>query len=37
METGPYAAIAVNLQQPLREFKVEWGTVYSRESGWIFR
>ena len=33
METEPHAAIAVDLQQPLREFKVERGTLCSRESG----
>ena len=33
METEPLAAIVVNLQQPLREFRVEWGTLCSRESG----
>ena len=33
METEPHAAIAVDLQQPLREFKVEPGTLCSRESG----
>ena len=33
METEPHAAIAVDLQQPLREFKVERGTQCSRESG----
>ena len=32
-ETEPHAAIAVDLQQPLREFRVEWGTLCSRESG----
>ena len=29
----PHAAIAVDLQQCLREFRVEWGTLCSRESG----
>ena len=33
MEIKPYATIAVNLQQPLREFRVERGTLCSRESG----
>ena len=32
-ETEPHAAIAVDLQQPLREFRVDWGTLCSRESG----
>ena len=27
METEPHAARAVDLQQPLREFRVEWGTL----------
>ena len=31
-EVEPHAAIAVDLQQPLREFRVEWGTLCSRES-----
>ena len=33
MEIEPHAVIAVDLQQPLREFKVEWGTLRYRESG----
>ena len=33
MEIPPHAAIAVDLQQPLREFRVEGGTLCSRESG----
>ena len=33
MEIEPHAAIAVDLQQPLREFRVEGGTLCSRESG----
>ena len=32
METEPHAAIAVDLQQPLREFRMEGGTLCSRES-----
>ena len=32
-ETEPHAAIAVNFQQPLREFRLGWGTLCSRESG----
>ena len=32
-EIEPRAAIAVDLQQPLTEFRVEWGTLCSRESG----
>ena len=32
-ESEPCAAIAVDLQQPLREFRVEGGTLCSRESG----
>ena len=32
-ETEPHAAVAVDLQQPLREFRVKWGTLCSRESG----
>ena len=32
-EIEPHAAIAVDLQQPLREFRVEWGTLCSRDSG----
>ena len=32
METEPHAAIAVDLQQPQREFRVERGTLCSRES-----
>ena len=33
MEIELQASIAVDLQQSLREFSVEWGTLYSRESG----
>ena len=33
MEIEPHAAIAVDLQQSLREFRVEGGTLCSRESG----
>ena len=33
METEPHAAIGVDLQQSLREFRVERGTLCSRESG----
>ena len=33
MEIEPHAAIAVDVQQCLREFRVEWGTLCSRESG----
>ena len=33
MEIETYSAIAVDLQQPLREFRVEGGTLCSRESG----
>ena len=33
LETEPRAAAAVDLQQPLREFRVEWGALCSRESG----
>ena len=29
---NPHAVIAVDLQQPLREFRVEWDTLWSRES-----
>ena len=32
-EIEHHAAIAVDLQQPLREFRVDWGTLFSRESG----
>ena len=32
-EIEPHAAIAVDLHQPLREFRVEWGALFSRESG----
>ena len=32
-ETEPHAAVAVDLQQPLREFTVERGTLCSRASG----
>ena len=28
MEIQPHAAIAVDLQQPLREFRVDWGTLF---------
>ena len=34
-EMEPPAAIAVDLQQPLRGFRVEWGALCSRESGGI--
>ena len=33
MEIEPHAAIAVDLQQPLKEFRVEWGPLCSKESG----
>ena len=33
MGNEPHAAIAVDLQQAPREFLVEGGTLYSRESG----
>ena len=33
MESEHQAAIAVDLQQPLREIRVEWGILCSRESG----
>ena len=33
MEFEPSAAIAVDFQHPLRELRVEWDTLYSRESG----
>ena len=33
-EIEPHAATAVDLQQPLREFKVEGGTLLSREIWW---
>ena len=33
MEIEPHGAIAVDLQQSLREFRVERGTLCSRESG----
>ena len=33
METEPHAAVAADLQQPLREFRVEWGTLCNGESG----
>ena len=32
MESEPHAAIAVDLQHPLRQFRLEWGTLCSRES-----
>ena len=32
-EIEPHAAVAGDLQQPLREFRVERGTLCSRESG----
>ena len=41
-ETEPHAAIAVDLQQPLREFRPAGGALCSRESGgtglstWMF-
>ena len=31
----PLAAAAADLQQPLREFRVGWGTLCSRECGGI--
>ena len=31
-EIEPHAAIADDLQQPQREFRVKWGTLCSRES-----
>ena len=33
MEIEPHAAMAVDLPYPLREFRVEGGTLCSRESG----
>ena len=33
MEIDPRAAIAVELRQPPREFRLEGGTLSSRESG----
>ena len=33
MEIEPHAATSVDFQQPLREFRVEGGTLCSRESG----
>ena len=33
MEIEAHAALSVDLQQPLREFRVEGGTLCSRESG----
>ena len=33
LEPEPHAAAAADLQQPLREFRVERGTLCSRESG----
>ena len=33
MDIEPHVTIAIDLQQPLRELRVEWGTLYSRESG----
>ena len=33
VETEPHAALAVDLQHPLREFRVESDTLCSRESG----
>ena len=33
MGTEPHAAIAVDFQQAAREFRMEGGTLYSRESG----
>ena len=33
MYSEPHVTIAVDLQQLLREFRVEWGTLCSRESG----
>ena len=35
MEVEPHAAIAVDLQQSLREFRVEGGTLCSKEFGGI--
>ena len=32
-EIEPQAAIAADCQELLREFKVDWGTLCSRESG----
>ena len=32
-EIEPQVTIAVDRQQPLRKFRVEWGILYSRESG----
>ena len=32
-ETEPRAAVAADLQQPPREFRVEWGSLCSREIG----
>ena len=38
MEIEPHAATAADLQQPLREFRVERGSLCSRESaGQVFR
>ena len=34
-KTEPLAAAAADLQQPLREFRVGWGTLCSREHGGI--
>ena len=33
MEIESFAAIAIDFQQPPREFRVKRGTLYSRESG----
>ena len=33
METEPHAAIGVDFQQPLRECRVGWGALCSREIG----
>ena len=32
-EIEPHVAIAVDLQQPLRDFRVEWDALCSRQSG----
>ena len=33
MEIETFAALAIDFQQPPREFRVKRGTLYSRESG----
>ena len=33
IEIEPHAAIAVDLQHPLRELRVEWGSLCPRQSG----